>query len=34
MEVASQLVEAGEVPKDFRDFVKAAGQFRVDRPAK
>jgi hypothetical protein len=33
-EVTSQLLETDEVPKDFQDFVKDAGQFRVDRPAK
>jgi hypothetical protein len=33
MEVTSQLMEAEEVPKDFRDFVKVAGQYKFDRPA-
>jgi hypothetical protein len=33
-EVSSQLIETDEVPKDFRDFVELAGQYKFDRPAK
>jgi hypothetical protein len=33
-EVTSRLIEGDEVPKDFRDFVKGAGQYKFDRPGK